>query len=169
MAISIGIDPGALGAIVMLDSEEKTAKWGFIPYRHDKLINSRELFKAFNHFHGYDRITVEKLIGRGGDAKWGAQQNFGLGANYGKILQVLEMYPLYLASPCTWQRLAHYEVNGKTAKDKTLAAFDRLNPSYGGIKKSHNGLADAFFIARYGLDCLKCKYSDDWNFIKVTE
>jgi len=164
---SVGIDPGAEGCIVLLDTLEKTARYMFIPYRKDKMINSKAIMQGFDDFYDVDRITIEKVMGRGGDSKWGAAQNFGLGVNYGKILQVFEMLPHFLATPASWQREIHKGVTANTAKEKTMAVFDKINPSYGGIKNSKNGLSDAFFIARYGLDCLKCNYRDDWNFIKL--
>jgi hypothetical protein len=79
----------------------------------------------------------------------------------------MQYLPMVIVQPKTWQKNAHKGIKAPTAKEKTLAAFDRLNPSYGGISKSENGMADAFFIARHALDELGVQYSDDWNFINL--
>jgi hypothetical protein len=165
---SVGIDSGSKGCICVLDTQEKTAKYLYLPYRKDDVLNGRLIDITFECFSGVDRMTLEKVQGRGGgDTKWGATQTFGFGRNYGMILMYLSYYPHHLVVPQVWQKAAHKLAHGITAKEKTQSAFDRLNPSYGGIATSENGLADAFFIARYGLDQLGCHYTDDWNFFNM--
>jgi hypothetical protein len=79
----------------------------------------------------------------------------------------LSYYSHNLVAPSTWQRNIHMGCEGITTKEKTMSAFDKINPSFGGIKSSQNGLSDAFFIARYGLSPLHGKFRDDWNFINM--
>jgi hypothetical protein len=158
-----GIDSGATGCIVVLDSEECTAKYMFLPYRKDKILDIRKIYPVFD-FEKMDRILVEKVHARGG---FQASTNGAMGRYLGHVEIMLFFYPVNYIVPTMWQKNAHVGASGITAKEKSLYNFDKLNPNYGGIKTSHNGLADAFFIARYGLDCLRCRYRDDWNFIDL--
>jgi len=173
MAKCVGIDTGSKGCFVMLDTIEKTASYLNIPYRKDGIINGTAIAKAFDAFMDVSRIYIEEVKGRGFTpncstaVNWGAKQTLTMGKNYGMVLGTMQYLPMVIVQPKTWQKNAHKGIKAPTAKEKTLAAFDRLNPSYGGIAKSENGMADAFFIARHALDELGIQYSDDWNFINL--
>lgn len=158
----IGIDCGANGAIVQLDLKEQTAHYLKIPYRDDGLIDYRIIEESLMLHNAF--FFVEKLHGRGG---WSSSVTFKLGENYGKMLQCLSAYGFTLVEPQQWQKTAHDgTVMAKKPKDRTKEAFVRLQP-HAGIK--HDGVIDAFFIARYGLLKLKHREPVRWNFIDASK
>jgi hypothetical protein len=175
MRVTCGIDPGRNGYICVLDPVEKTAEYLKIPYRPDGIINGHMIVDVFKDFHHVHAIYIEKVIGRGGaikdgGANWGASQNFGLGFNYGQLLATMSFMPHTLVTPQQWQKHCHtasLRGSGITAKEKTLARFIQLNPSFVNPIKSHDGLYDSFFIARYGLVTQGIQFTDDWNFIDL--
>lgn len=164
--ICIGIDSGAQGCLCELDVEEKTARYLKIPYRDDGVINGFKIERAFEGFANAHKVVIEKVQGRGG---WGATQCFSMGKNYGMLLGLLHHVPITLVQPSTWQKRIHKGIHGTTAKDRSAAVFASLNPSFGSIKKSDNGLIDAFLIARWALDEARIIYRDDWTFIDLED
>jgi hypothetical protein len=163
-----GIDPGAKGAIVLLDSNEKTAHYWKIKYREDDLIDSSDLFASMPTIKNAI-IYIEKIKGRGSSPtdmkmRWSAGANFGLGENYGKIRQIFEKYPHTLVDPKQWQKYAHIGTSEDTPKKRSKQAFVRLNPD---TNLKHDGVIDAFFIARFALIKHSGLIYDNWNFIKV--
>lgn len=168
MAKVVGIDSGSKGAICLLDTVEKTAKYLNLPYRKDGSIDGRLIDIAYECFANVNRIYLEKVHGRGGDdCGWGASQSFGFGRNYGVILQYISYYPYHLVTPQTWQKPAHAGVSKPTAKERSRTAFVMLNPSFGVLNNSDDGLVDSFFIARYGLQQIGCNFTDDWSFFNM--
>jgi hypothetical protein len=164
----VGVDSGSKGCICLLDVEEKAAKYLLLPYRKDGSIDGRSIDISFECFENVNRIYLEKVHGRGGDdCGWGASQSFGFGRNYGVILQYLSYYPYHLVSPQAWQKPAHQGISRPTAKERTRAAFQMLNPSFGVISNSDDGLIDSFFIARYALQQLGVAFCDDWSFFNM--
>ncbi len=169
------MDCGLKGYFCCLDTAERTASYLKIPYRADGIINSHKIDHCFEGFSGIHRIYIEKVIGRGSmggekGANWGAAQNFGMGFNYGQMMAVMSYWPITLVTPKQWQKKCHdHSVKGMgiTAKERTQARFDQINPSFGGISKNKDGLFDSFFIARYGLIDMSIDFCDDWNFIDL--
>lgn len=157
----IGIDPGKKGAICFLNTETSTATYLEIPYRPDGLIDFKIINEAFLFAH-QDHIYIEKVSGRDG---WGAVQCFSFGANCGMIRQWCWDKPHTLIVPKTWQKIAHIGTSAETAKLRSSQSFFRLNPNTN-IKKSQDGIIDAFHIARYGLFQYRAQFSDNWEFIK---
>ncbi len=159
-----GIDPGAKGAIVMLDSVEKTAQYLIIPYRDDKVMDKRAVKKAFNNFADVRLIFIEKVGGRGG---WASGSTFQFGSNYGQILNEISDHPYMFVSPQVWQKIAWQGEPADEPKVMSAAAFQRLNPSTRMMLKKENGVIDAFHIARYGMINQRERFTDDWNFINL--
>lgn len=165
-----GIDTGSNGAVVILDTIEKTAHYYKIKYRDDELIDSVHMFERLPQIKD-SIIFIEKVRGRGatsGDkgAGWGASSTFGFGANYGKLRQIFEMYPYTLVEPKSWQKYAHEGTSEETPKKRSRQAFVRLNP-LANIK--HDGIIDAFFIARFALIKHHQAIYDGWNFINASK
>ena len=158
----IGIDPGSKGSIVELDSTTGEARYLDIPYRLDKIIDFNQVKAAFD-FTETTMIFLEHVRGRSG---WGATQVFTFGCNYGQILGFLYDKPHNLISPKTWQKIAHFGCCSGIPKLMSRESFQRLNPK-SKVKKSQDGLIDAFHIARYGMFAYHAKFKDDWEFIKV--
>jgi hypothetical protein len=140
-----------------------------IPYRDNGVIDGFKIEKAFEGFINIHKTIIERVQGRGNNVKWGATQNFGMGKNYGQILGLLHHVPLTFVIPQTWQKKVHKNVKGLTPKERSASAFASLNPSFGEMKKSMNGLVDAFLIARWALDEARIVFFDDWNFIDMED
>lgn len=155
----LGIDPGFKGAIVELDSESHKGRFLNLPYRTDKVLEFDKIKSAFD-FRSIDMIFLEMVQGR---TIWGADKIFTFGCNYGQILGFLYDKPHNLVSCKTWQKIAHFGCRLEDPKDKSREAFDRLNPK-AQIKKSYDGMVDAFHIARYGLFIYHVTFHDNWEF-----
>ena len=162
----ISVDSGAQGYFCELDVYEKTARYLKIPYREDSVINGFKIDSVFEGFASAHKVIIEKVQGRGG---WGATQCFNMGKNYGMLLGLLHHVPITFVQPPAWQKRIHKGVKGVTAKDRSMSVFASLNPSFGDIKKTMNGLVDAFFIARWALDEARIIYQDDWTFIDLED
>lgn len=157
-----GIDPGKKGCFVVLDTDRHIAFWLDTPYRSDGIIDFAKVQDLVGLDY-VDSIFYEKVCGREG---WGAVQVFSFGCSYGQILGFLHDKPHTLISPKKWQTIAHVGTCGDNAKQRSYQSFVRLNPS-AKIKKSQDGLIDAFHIARYGLIMLRSKFRDNWEFVEL--
>ena len=156
----IGIDPGSKGSIVELNSETNEARYLDLPYRQDKIIDFDQVKKAFD-FNTVTMIYLEYVRGRSG---WGATQVFTFGCNYGQVLGFLYDKPHTLVGPKAWQKIAHFGCSSGIPKLMSRESFIRLNP-HSDIKKSQDGLIDAFHIARFGMFSYHAKFQDKWEFI----
>jgi len=159
----IGIDPGAKGCIVELDSKSQTARYLNIPYRFDGIIAFDIINAQFDYLRHVDHILLEKVGGRCG---WGASQTFKFGVNYGQVLGYLWDRPHSLVAPKTWQGLAHAGTTMGSPKDRSRMAFVKLNPAPK-VRAKDDGLIDAFHIARWGLRHFRQDFTDHWTFINL--
>ena len=155
----IGIDPGKKGCVVILDSIKGVASWLNMPFRPDGILDLTALNDALLPF-STAVIYLEKIHGRSG---WGATSVFNFGVNYGQVLGWLFDKPHTLITPQKWQYVAHLGTSGESAKEKSYQSFIRLNPG-SKVKKSHDGLVDAFHIARFGLYFHGVDFKDGWDF-----
>jgi hypothetical protein len=159
----IGIDPGAHGALVELDVNEKMARWIKLPWREDGVMDDDMIYDNFSliqaHYIYLEKVTPNKLFGC---------SNFSFGKNFGHCLDLIKRYPYTLVSPRAWQRRFNGNVEEKTAKLRTKSSFRKMNPSFGKIiVNQHEGLIDAFFIAYFaGIDN-NVVMPRDWNFVEV--
>lgn len=161
--ICYGIDSGAKGYIVKLDTSTTTAFYSPLPYHADKRLDLYKIESYFDGMKDAQCIIVEKVRGRGG---WSANVNFQFGWYFGQLSAYLYNKPHHLVEPKEWQSIAHFSIHGDSPKEKSYAAFKKMNPN-STIKKSKDGIIDAFHIARYGL-FLRCqKFKDDWSFVNV--
>lgn len=158
----IGIDTGSKGCIVELNTEAQEARYLELPYRQDKIIDFDQVKRSFD-FGSTTMIFLEYVRGRSG---WGATQMFTFGCNYGQILGFLYDKPHTLVGPKTWQKIAHCGCLSGIPKLRSRESFQRLNPQ-SSVKKSQDGLIDAFHIARYGLFAYHAKFRDPWEFTKL--
>lgn len=159
----IGIDPGSLGAIAEIDLEHKIVRWMNIPYREDKIISLYAIKACFNFGEAY-YTYMEKVHGM---KPWGVSNNFNFGMYYGQMLAFLEKYPYELVSPQTWQRRINGMKKGVEPKAATASSFRKMNPNFGPIKKAHEGMIDAFFIAYFGGLINNIVMPKDFDFIHV--
>jgi len=145
-----GIDPGANGAIAVLDSENpdsvalidlkkfsiyETTKW-----LHDKKINTVWL------------ENIHSLYGMS------AKSNFGFGRNFGIALAIAKMGtsdgPIQQVAPKIWQKYIGVTVKGKAIKQEVAKIAQGLYPGaelHGKKGGLLDGRADALMIAHYGL------------------
>ena len=145
----IGIDTGSKGAIAEIDTKEKIVRWMKLPYREDGILSSSGIFEQFD-FGEADKIGVEE-VGYIKNARGSA--TFTFGKNFGMAMALLERYSYEIVRPQAW----HKRINGskipdetRTTKDRSKASFQRMNPDFGRIVKSHHeGMIDAFFIAYF--------------------
>jgi len=159
---TVGIDPGKKGCIVTLDTDTHECHFIDMPWRDDGVLDLRQLNAKLSPYWS-GMIYLEKVQGRVG---WGATQTFNFGVNYGQLLAWLYDKPHTLVLPKKWQYIAHLGTREGNPKAKSYEGFVRLNPS-SDIKKKHDGLIDAFHIARFGLLFGGASFKDDWQFIEL--
>jgi hypothetical protein len=145
-----GIDPGANGAIAVLDSEnpdsvalldlKKFSIYETIKWLHDKKINTIWL------------ENVHSLYGMS------ARSNFGFGRNFGIALAIAKMGTsdglIQQVTPKIWQKYIGVTVKGKAIKQEVAKIAQELYPDaelHGKKGGLLDGRADALMIAHYGL------------------
>lgn len=157
--ISVGVDPGINGAIVVLDDQAVLPDgaglglgWAFFRMPTDRDRNTgrtlydiagiKAILLAVKKQAGDDRLlaTVEKLHAlpakfarKGGEERGGggsiANFNRGLARGFEWMLRALEM-PVLMVHPQTWQREMLRDVpDAGDTKERALAAAKRLIPS----------------------------------------
>lgn len=144
----IAFDPGSKGCVVELDLIERICRYMTIPYREDGIINGFKIRYNFNLGEAL-YIAVEQVTS---NPIFGHKNNFAFGGYFKAVLQMLELYPYELITPQKWQSFAHDKKSKseiKDAKERTAAAFRRLNPNFDENEHKADGLKDAFFIAYY--------------------
>jgi len=145
-----GIDPGANGAICVLDSKnpahialfdlKKATVWDI----YDKLFTYQP-----------DFIWVEDVHSLFGMS---AKSNFTFGRNLGIIHTIAEIYcfgrPPNTITPKIWQKFIGITVKGKAIKKQVAEIATKLYPT-ADIRGKRGGLldgrSDALMIAHYGL------------------
>jgi hypothetical protein len=155
MKIYMGIDPGAKGAIVVINS--KGILMEMFPLEFSRFYTYLNALKR--HDYDYDEliIGVEKCQAmRMGEKAQGAKSMFTYGTGYGKILGSLEVleFAYTLISPQTWSKVIHAGTLPGKAKAKSLEAAKRLYPKIDfratpRCKKEHDGFIDARHIAEF--------------------
>lgn len=165
MALLIGIDPGEYGAVVEIDTLEQIARFMRLPYTPDGLLDRRKLSDNFN-LRRATYVYAEKI---GPDPKFGAKGNWTFSHYNTSMLDWISDHAYTLVHPRTWQKRAHMGVSekDKTAKQRTLIAFKRINPNFGEIGKRDDGIFDAFFIARFAGQENNISVPNDLLFIEV--
>lgn len=145
-----GIDPGANGAIAVLDSENPDSV---------ALLDLKKfsIYDSTNWLHNQNVSTVwlenvHSLYGMS------AKSNFGFGRNFGIALAIAKVGtsdgPIEQVTPKVWQKYINVTVKGKAIKQevgtiaKSLYPNAELHGKKGGLL---DGRADALMIAHYGL------------------
>jgi crossover junction endodeoxyribonuclease RuvC len=158
----IGIDPGATGAIAVLDDNNRFIEVHDMPCvilsGNSQEVNGAELAKLFRKWQKMfltDLVVylerVHTMPGQGA----ASQGNFMM--SYGKIKGVLEALgiPYFLVTPQSWKRRAGLP-RRKTGQDKSAfkdmsrALAQQLFPMAPLSKVKYGGRADALLIARFG-------------------
>ena len=146
-----GIDPGASGAMCVLDSKDPT-------YTALLDLKKHTIYEATKWLHNQQVDTawlenVHSLFGMSAKSNFGFGRNFGIafaiakvGTSDGSIQQV---------TPKIWQKYVGVTVKGKAIKQEVANIAQTIYPSavihgpQGGLL---DGRSDALMIAHYGLN-----------------
>jgi hypothetical protein len=147
----VGIDPGKLGYISVLDTDNHTVYLSRIFFDKNNTLDQKKMVNVLDQFP-VCLVFLEQIKGRGG---WGATQTFNMGFLYGQVYSIVSRYPHRLIAPQTWQKVIHSSIKPTiTAKERSRAAYRQLFPN-GGLPENKrsivdNNLLDAFLISVYG-------------------
>jgi crossover junction endodeoxyribonuclease RuvC len=149
MKITIGIDPGASGALVMLQ-DDTPIEWMLMPvYKVGSAtrVNAAEMATFFTESHAA-HVYVEQVGAMPGQ---GVSSMFNFGHSCGTIMGVLGALnlPHTMVTPQKWKKAAGLI---GTDKDAARARAIQLWPYWKelGSKGKGQAFADAALIARYG-------------------
>jgi crossover junction endodeoxyribonuclease RuvC len=146
----IGIDPGATGALVMLDGGEPI-EWMAMPtykFGSSTRVNSSEVRNFIRQRNYIDHVYVEQVAARPGQ---GVTSMFNFGHSCGTIMGVIGALncPHTLVTPQAWKKSAGLI---GTDKDAARARAIQLWPHWSDLSAKIKGqaLADAALIAVFG-------------------
>ena len=139
--IFIGIDPGAKGAMAVIQDSDVAV----IPFRSEDYIRYLEDIK-----HNYPCVCcIEEVHSM---PKQGVSSTFALGRSYGWLLGMLDTIgvPYQLVKPQTWKK----EFGLNSDKTKSIAVCKRLFPNVSLLRtersrKEDDNLAEALLMATY--------------------
>lgn len=149
MSMVVGIDPGKQGGVSLL-VEDHIATVEALPH-FDGKIDSRKLY-SWLELWDPDLVLIERqsiFKGQGGAMT--------IGANYGRILCVVELLelPHRETLPMAWNKAVGIKP-GLTARAKKEASYAACVRTWGkaftrlAIPKAKDGLYESLLIARYG-------------------
>ena len=153
-----GIDPGANGAIAILDSKNPDSV-ALLDLKKTTINNIHDWLHSQLRFRGSE-IWVEDIHSMYGMS---AKSNFSFGRNLGSILAITELLkgiPPKTVTPKVWQKYIGVTAKGKAIKKQVAKIAQYLYPQaelhgkQGGLL---DGRSDALMIAYYGLHNLKEK------------
>lgn len=156
--IYVGIDPGASGALAVIDYRPDgggiiSAHAATMPLDADGGVDVKSLYAFLVELPTRDTVVVlEKAQAM---PKNGSVSMFNYGKGVGRIEAFLRLggWRFEEVRPTTWKKV----VLKDTAKDKA-AAIDYVTRAFPGVsllptprsKKPHDGMADALCLAEYG-------------------
>ena len=157
-----GIDPGANGAICVLDSQD-LAHVALLDLKKHNLWYidhwlGAELFGAIGG--GEKHIWIEDVHSMHGMS---AKSNFSFGKNLGIVLAIASIKlvdPPNMVTPKVWQKYIGVTAKGKAIKKQVAKIAQYLYPQaelHGKRGGLLDGRSDALMIAYYGLHNLKEK------------
>ncbi len=152
-----GIDPGANGAIAVLDSENPDS----VALLDLKKYSIYETIRWIHHNFKIDVVWLESVHSLYGMS---AKSNFGFGRNFGIAFAIAKLAvsdgPVQQVTPKVWQKYIGVTVKGKGIKKEVAKIAQGLYPNAqlqgkrGGLL---DGRADALMIAHYGLKYMEEK------------
>jgi len=144
----IGIDPGASGAIALIDDSQKI--YLLEDYPGNEVLASSIIRGIFNKWSNFDGLyaAIEKAHAM---PKQGVKSMFSFGMNYGSWLGIISAFeiPVITITPHQWQKGV---ISKAQDKKPSIAAASRMFPQAiltgprGGKK---DGRADALLIADF--------------------
>ena len=153
-----GIDPGANGAIAILDSKNPDSV-ALLDLKKTTINNIHDWLHSQLRFRGSE-IWVEDIHSMYGMS---AKSNFSFGRNLGSILAITELLkgiPPKTVTPKVWQKYIGVTAKGKAIKKQVAKIAQYLYPQaelHGKRGGLLDGRSDALMIAYYGLHNLKEK------------
>ena len=153
-----GIDPGANGAIAILDSKNPDSV-ALLDLKKTTINNIHNWLHSQLRFRG-NEIWVEDIHSMYGMS---AKSNFSFGRNLGSILAITELLkgiPPKTVTPKVWQKYIGVTAKGKAIKKQVAKIAQYLYPQaelHGKRGGLLDGRSDALMIAYYGLHNLKEK------------
>lgn len=145
----VGVDPGASGAIVMLE-DGVPIEWTLMPTMKvgsATRVNGSALAKWFDDAHA-EHVFIEQVGAMPGQ---GVASMFNFGHSCGTVMGVISALatPHTMVTPVFWKKAAGLI---GTDKDAARARAIQLWPDWRELDKKGAGqaLADAALIARYG-------------------
>tara|TARA_Y100001949_G_scaffold153226_1_gene140047 strand:- start:200 stop:676 length:477 start_codon:yes stop_codon:yes gene_type:complete len=153
-----GIDPGANGAIAILDSKNPDSV-ALLDLKKTTINNIHNWLHTQLRFRGSE-IWVEDIHSMYGMS---AKSNFSFGRNLGSILAITELLkgiPPKTVTPKVWQKYVGVTAKGKAIKKQVAKIAQYLYPQaelHGKRGGLLDGRSDALMIAYYGLHNLKEK------------
>ena len=153
-----GIDPGANGAIAILDSKNPDSV-ALLDLKKTTINNIYNWLHSQLRFRG-SQIWVEDIHSMHGMS---AKSNFSFGRNLGSILAIIELLkgiPPKTVTPKVWQKYVGVTAKGKAIKKQVAKIAQYLYPQaelHGKRGGLLDGRSDALMIAYYGLHNLKEK------------
>ena len=161
--ITIGIDPGLTGGIVILRNGSDIINKYIMPTK-DKyldLVSIRELFTWIKTMYLIEDIQLGVYLENVHSMpKQGVASSFKFGRVFGGLEGILTglKIPFHLVSPQAWQKVLHEGIDRKEIpdpKERSIMVANRLYES-GDFRATtrcsvpHKGLVDAYLIALYG-------------------
>ena len=153
-----GIDPGANGAIAILDSKNPDSV-ALLDLKKTTINNIHTWLHSQLRFRGSE-IWIEDIHSMYGMS---AKSNFSFGRNLGSILAIIELLkgiPPKTVTPKVWQKYVGVTAKGKAIKKQVAKIAQYLYPQaelHGKRGGLLDGRSDALMIAYYGLHNLKEK------------
>ena len=160
MSSVVGIDPGATGALVWLDSKSLKVLGVWDCPKDD--VEWRELMECLN-WDTPPRLAVverQQYMPKGGRMQ-GGKSAFSLGVNYGVWLGGLCSVGVETITvpPTAWQRYIYGSGAVGDPKERSIRRAKELFPDMplvpDGCRVERHGRADAALIALYGVGVLK--------------
>ena len=155
-----GIDPGKKGGLCVIDMQGKIVDLEIVKHTKDNIdLPSIKCFiKQYK-----DKVNMFYVERPHAIKLWGVSVSFKLGLYCGNIEGILAGLeaPYTLVKPKAWQAVMHEGTSPEIpAKERSLQVVQRLVPEQKFMinvqsKKPHDGLVDAFLIAKYGLSKTK--------------
>ena len=146
-----GIDPGASGAMCVLDSQDP-AHIALLDLKKHSIYDSAQWL----HDQKVDIVWIEDVHSLFGMS---AKSNFGFGRNFGIAFAIAKVGTsdgsIQQVTPKIWQKYVGVTVKGKAIKQEVANIAQTIYPSavihgpQGGLL---DGRSDALMIAHYGLN-----------------
>ena len=148
-----GIDPGANGAIAVLDSTNPDSV-ALLDLKSNSICDTWNWLHTEGLALGSSKIWIEDVHSLFGMS---AKSNFGFGRNLGTVLTIAELLTGHFpntVTPKIWQKYVGVTAKGKDIKKQVAEIATSLYPTaniYGKRGGLLDGRSDALMIAHYGL------------------